>query len=159
MANFKIFPIAKELVDSVRLDLKDDFGQQAEVHVAGETGYGPCRSCLRQFKPGEKRILFSYAPLPSMTPYNEVGPIYIHLDHCEHYSDNYQFPQEVKAGRISIPLSLRGYNNERRMIDSVMVGNREVEMVIASLFQNPETDVIQVRNAEAGCYIARITRA
>lgn len=158
MVNFKVIPIAKELVDSVRLNMKDDFGQLAEGYVAGEVSYGPCRSCLKQFKPGEKRILFSYAPLPSKTPYNETGPIYIHLDHCEHYSDNDHFPQEIKAGRIHIPLSLRSYNIERRMIDSEMVSNREVEMVIASLFQNPETEVIQVRNAEAGCFIANITR-
>ncbi len=158
MNNFKISPISKELADQVRLTMKDRFGKKAEVSVAGEGGYGPCRSCLRQFQPGEKRILFSYAPLQSETPYNEVGPIYIHLDNCENYSGS-SFPQEIKAGRISISLSLRCYNNKRRMVDSVLAKNSEVETLITNLFQNPEADVIQVRNSEAGCFITNITRA
>lgn len=48
MIKFKVSPIANELADSIRLNMKDNLGGKKEVSVAGESGYGPCRSCLKR---------------------------------------------------------------------------------------------------------------
>lgn len=159
MKNFKYFSVPTDYIEKIRGDLQDDFGHQVESQIAGETGYGPCRCCLRQFSPGEKRLLFSYAPVRSNNPYNEVGPVYIH-EHCSPYAIPHEFPVEVKQGRLPIPLVLRCYNSERRMIDAVQVkDNNEVEMLIKELFEKPEIEFIHIRNAEAQCFIAQAERS
>lgn len=158
MGNFRYFSIPMEYIGKIRKEMKDDFGHQVEVHIAGETGYGPCRCCLKQFNPGEKRLLFSYAPVGANNPYNEVGPVYIH-EHCLPYATPYEFPVEVKRGRLPIPLVLRCYSNERRMIDAVQVKDtNEVEVLIKGLFGRPEIEFIHIRNAEAQCFIAQVER-
>lgn len=158
MTQIKYTTIPTEYIEKIRREKKDDFGHAVEFHTATEAGYGPCRSCLRQFKPGETRLLFSYAPVNSNNPYNEVGPVYIH-DRCEPYAKQNEFPEEVKHGRLHIPLLLRCYNTERRMIDAVPVhDNDEVELLIGKLFERPEIAFVHIRNAEAQCFIAQAAR-
>ncbi|MBI3786788.1 MAG: DUF1203 domain-containing protein [Ignavibacteriales bacterium] len=158
MGNFKYLSIPMGYIEKIRKEMKDDFGHSVEIHIAGETGYGPCRCCLKQFMPGEKRLLFSYAPVGGNNPYNEVGPVYIH-EHCLPYATPHEFPIEVKRGRLPIPLVLRCYNNERRMIDAVQVkDNNEVEAVIQGLFNQTEIEFIHIRNGEAQCFIAQVER-
>jgi len=160
MSNFKVLPIPSAVAQTIREKMVDHVGHELSVTVAGDTGYGPCRSCLKQFRPGEKRILFSYSPNDGNHPYNETGPIYIHAEACPSYEQRDKFPPEIKNGRLPIPLALRGYNNdEGRMIDVALVGEREVEKAIAALFENPETSCIHARNAEFGCFIAHLERA
>jgi hypothetical protein len=112
MMNYSYLPIPKSYIDRIRENMIDDFGHAVEISIAGETGYGPCRCCLKQFKPGEKRLLFSYAPVKGDNPYNEIGPVYIHED-CTPYSETNRFPEEVKKGRLPIHLVLRCYNNQK----------------------------------------------
>ena len=138
--------------------MHDEFGHQVESSIAGEAGYGPCRCCLKQFKPGEKRLLFSYAPVRSSNPYNEIGPVFIH-ENCLSYENTGVFPAEVKYGRLHIPLLLRYYNNDRRMIGAAPVkDNSEIELMIKELFERNEIEFIHIRNAEAQCYIAQVER-
>lgn len=82
--NITYHPIPKNYIDTIRNSMQDGFGHAVEVSFAGETGYGPCRCRLKQFQPGEKRLLFSYAPVNAANPYDEVGPVYIHKD-CSTY--------------------------------------------------------------------------
>jgi len=159
MSNFKVLSIPSAVAQKIREKMVDNLGHELSVTVAGDTGYGPCRSCLKQFRPGEKRILFSYSPNDRNHPYNEIGPIFIHAEACPPYEQRDKFPPEIKNGRLPIPLALRGYNNEGRMIGAALVGEREVEEVIAALFENRETSCIHARNAEFGCFIAHIERA
>jgi hypothetical protein len=45
------------------------------------------------------------------------------------------------------------------MVGGELVGDRAVEDVIASLFENTEVKFLHARTATVGCYIARIERA
>lgn len=151
-------PIQQSYADKLRLTMKDDFGHPLEVSVAGATGYGPCRCCLKQFNPGEKRLLFSYAPVGANHPYNEVGPVYIH-EQCMAYAPDSGFPADVKNGRLHISLVLRCYDTNRRMIMARFVkDNNEVENIIASLFADPAIHFIHIRNAVYQCFIAEARR-
>ena len=151
-------PIPKTYTDKIRQSMHDDFGHPVEVSIAGETGYGPCRCCLKQFQPGEKRLLFSYAPVNAANPYNEVGPVYIH-EECSTYRDSSSFPPEVKNGRLPIRLVLRCYNRERRMILARFIkDNNDVEKMIRELFADPLIEFIHIRNAVYQCFIAEVRK-
>jgi hypothetical protein len=155
MQSFKVFPLAKEVADRIRNKMVDDFGHQLSVSVATKTDNGPCRSCLTVFRPGEGRILFSFAPNEHNHPYNEVGPIYIHEKECRPYADEQAFPVELRTRQ---PLTLRCYNDDGIMVGGELVGERDVEDVIAALFQKPNVKYLHARTATVGCFIARVER-
>ncbi len=99
-------------------------------------------------------ILFPFASVPPGRPYSETGPIFVHADSCERYSDASTFPADFSRGRV-----LRAYNSKYDMIDAAVVYGDEPEAVIEKLLENPETDFIHVRSATRGCYTMGIKRA
>jgi hypothetical protein len=155
MSIFKVSPIPDPIARCIRDQRIDDFGHRLSVSVATENDTGPCRSCLTVFAPGESRLLFSYAPNRCDHPYNEIGPIYIHENECQPYSNYEVFPPELRTRR---PLVLRCYAQDGRMIDGELVGERPVEKVIERLFDDPEVKYLHARTATVGCFIARIER-
>ena len=156
--NFNYLPIPQVSIDKIRNNKEDDFGHKVEISIAGEVGYGPCRCCLKQFKEGEKRLLFSYAPVVADHAYSETGPVFIH-ENCLPYNETFKFPEEIKNGRRSIHLVLRCYNKEKRMIFARFVkDNNEVENNIAALFADPLVEFIHIRNATYQCFIAEVRK-
>ncbi len=121
--------------------------------VDSPTGY-PCRHCLRWAQPGEQVILFPYASIPAGRPYSEMGPIFVHAQPCPRYESTEQYPADFRAGRV-----IRAYDREQNMIAGEIVNGRKPETVIEKLFENPETEFIQVRSADRGCYTFGIERA
>jgi hypothetical protein len=156
MSSFRVFPIPDSVAHQIRNARIDDFGHRLSVSIARENDTGPCRSCLKVFVPGEARLLFSYAPNPHDHPYNEIGPIYIHEIECGPYADHRAFPAELRTRR---PLALRCYAEDGVMIGGELVGERPVEEVIDSLFENDEVKYLHARTATVGCFIARIEKA
>src|SRR4029453_291051 len=148
MSKFCVFPIPDEVARQIREDRIDAFGHRLTVSVASENDTGPCRSCLTVFVPGEGRLLFSYAPNPHNHPYNEIGPIYIHENKCEPYKDNDNFPPELRTRR---PLALRCYDADGMMVGGELVGQRPIEEVIRSLFDDPNVRYLNARPAPVGC--------
>ena len=156
MSTFKVFPIPESVARRIRETRVDDFGHQLSTSVATENDTGPCRSCLTVFVPGDRRLLFSYAPNPCDHPYNEIGPVYIHENQCVSYTDHACFPPELRTRR---PIVLRCYDEDSNLVGGELVGDRAVEDVIANLFDSREVDYLHARTATVGCYIARIERA
>jgi len=158
MKKFKVVPIEDPLAMAVRLNAKDEFGNTLVSVITN--GKGPCRQCLQPFVPGkDERILFAYQPIKSKNPYAEVGPVYIHTHSCTSYSNVHVFPDEIKSDRKNFPLTLRCYNDEEKMVHAELVGDRDVDEVIDRLFENLKIEFIHARNAEYGCFIAKIERA
>ncbi len=156
MPGFQIFPIADGVVQRIRKTRTDELGHKLAVSLATENDSGPCRSCLTVFKPGEARLLFSYAPNPHNHPYNEIGPVYIHENNCEPYKDHDDFPPELRTRR---PLVLRCYDADGMMVGGELVGQRPIEEVIRSLFDDPNVKYLHARTATVGCFVARVERA
>ena len=156
MSKFRVFPIPSAVARQIREARVDDFGHQLSISVATKNDTGPCRSCLTVFAPGEGRILFSYAPNQHDHPYNETGPVYIHEKECRPYTDNETFPPQLRTRR---PLVLRCYAADGIMVGGELVGERPVEDVIESLFQDTNIKYLHARTASVGCYIARVERA
>ena len=159
MATFTVMALDADLTAQVRRERRDRFDNNVVASVAGEQGYGPCRACLRQFRPGERRLLLAHAPLAVPGPYREVGPIYMHEADCGRYTD-LGFPSEVKAGRLPIPLALRAYDETGKLSEAVLVpDNATVEAQIERLLADPTITEVHVRNAQFGCYITKAIRA
>jgi hypothetical protein len=156
MSDFRVVPIPDSVVHSIRDKRVDDLGHELSVSIATEEDSGPCRSCLTVFRPGEGRLLFSYAPNPYDHPYNEIGPVYIHEQECRPYVDHNEFPRELRTRR---PMVLRCYGNGGMMVGGELVGDRPVEEVIQTLFGDEEVKYLHARTATVGCYIAMIERA
>jgi hypothetical protein len=149
----RILPIDAALADQVRRELKSpQYGHPATVERA--KGYGPCRQCLRTFRTGEEdRILFTYNPMRPADGLPDPGPVFIHKEPCAGF-DGPALPEDLRA----LPLFLEGYGEASWLVRRVRVEHGDVEAAAAQLFADPAIDSVQLRNAEAGCFIARVER-
>ena len=153
MTRYRTIAVTNEIADQVRTTLQaPGYGHPAQVAVA--TGYGPCRSCLSTFEAGrEERILFTYDAFAGLDSYPSPGPIFIHKEACPRH-EAADFP----AGLRSLPLILEGYGRGRWLVARERVENADVDGAVDRLFAHAAVEYLHVRNAEAGCYIARIER-
>ena len=157
MNKFKIIPIEEKVAEAIRHGETDEFGNTLPTVITN--GTGPCRFCLQPFTPGkDERILFSYQPNKAHNPYTERGPVYIHAHACKPYDNVHEFPSAMKNDRKNFPLTIRCYDDEDRMTRAVLVGDKDVDEVINKLFENPAIKTLHARNAEYGCFIAKIER-
>ena len=158
MKQFRIVPLSKQYAARIRETRKDDFGHEVVEQVA--TGLGPCRVSLKPFKKGEdKRLLLMHSPFSIDNAFNQAGPVFIHSEEVEEYSDVNRFPPEVKADKIHFPLTLIGYDKDQQMAYTKLVGDNDVDELIIKIFsQHPEIEYLHARSAVAACYVCRIER-
>ena len=150
---FRIVPIAATIADSVRREQRSpQYGHPATVEIA--KGYGPCRQCLRRFRTGEEaRILFTYDPVPAGSGLPQPGPVFIHQEACTPFTGP-DFPAELR----SLPLFLEGFGRGTWTVRREPADGRAIEADIAAMLRDPAIELVQIRNAEAGCFIARVER-
>ncbi len=158
MNKFKIVPLTKAYVDQIKTSTTDDFGNPVLEQLA--TGKGPCRISLRPFNKGiDKRLLFKHSPFEVENAYNQPGPVFVNAGDVEAYGDIHRFPPEIKADKKSFPLSLIGYSADQMMVLTRLVGDGDVDEMIADIFdQHPEVAYLHARNAQACCFICKIER-
>lgn len=152
-STFRILPLPTEIAEAARHAVKAGASDHA-IGSAESPGSSPCRHCLRWAQPGERVILFPYAPIPSGHPYSETGPIFVHADECQRYSATNEYPAEFRNGRV-----FRAYDAKYKIIDAQVMNGSEPEAVIESLFQNPDTAFVDVRSVTHGCFTFRVQRA
>jgi hypothetical protein len=152
---FRVWAIPTKVADLVRSTMRSPgYGHPAHLEVA--TGYGPCRHCLRDFKVGqESRILFTYDPFYELKLHPLPGPIFIHAEACSRFTDEGNFPEDLRSHR----LTFAGYGAERSLLCEKIVANGEVNAVIDDLLARKDVRFIHVRDTEAGCYDLRVERA
>jgi hypothetical protein len=148
---FVVRGVPQHVADEVRrTHLSPGYGHPAHLEVA--TGTGPCRCCLRPFVPGvDKRLLFTYRP-PVSGSLTAPGPVFIHADHCEAYAGA-GFPEALRA----LPLALEARAAGSRVTAFAAEQDQPVEARIKRLWQG-DAEWLQLRHAEAGCFIAVIGR-
>jgi Protein of unknown function (DUF1203) len=118
------------------------------------TGYGPCRSCLRVFHQGEEeRIYITYNAFEGLSSLPDPGPIFIHKRECERFEAS-SFPPDL----LDVPLLLEGFGDESRLVSRTRVAPGSVESQIDTIFADEAVRFINLRNAEAGCFVARVER-
>ena len=158
MKQFKIVPLSREYANKIRENNKDDFGHVVVEQLA--TAKGPCRVSLMPFKVGEDvRLLISHSPFTIDNVFNQPGPVFIHKNDVEAYSDVHRFPPELKENKESFPLTLIGYTKEQMMVFTQLVGDDDVDLLITKIFEErPDIEYLHARNAEASCFICKIER-
>jgi len=151
---FTVRPIAQQIADEVRRTrLSPGYGHPAHLEVA--RGTGPCRCCLGTFAVGrDARLLFTYRPDGHDDSLLAPGPVFIHAEHCQAYAAP-GFPDGLR----SLPLAFEARASGSRVIELATSRDVSPEAQIERLFEAAGAEWIQLRNAEAGCFIARIDRA
>jgi hypothetical protein len=141
-------------LDRIRAARRDDFGNPLSP-LADETGGSPLRCCLRDARPGEHIALIAYRPFPWLGPYAEVGPVFIHAEPCDGYTEPSRYPEGF-AHRRQL---LRAYDHDRRICDALPVKDgSQAERVLSWLLLRPEVDFVHSRNLEWGCYMFTVRR-
>lgn len=147
---FIVRGVPQEIADEVRRTHRSPgYGHPAHLEVA--TGTGPCRCCLRTFVPGvDRRLLFTYRPDGRGQSLTAPGPVFIHADHCEAYT-GHGFPDGLRA----LPLAFEARAGVR--VNGLSVNSEDsAETQIQRLFTGAGAEWLQLRHAEAGCFIACI---
>jgi len=150
---YKVMPIAKDICEEVRQTLvSPQYKHPASVSVA--TGYGPCRSCLKTFEAGkDERILFTYNSFEGLSDLPLPGPIFVHKVACEAYNDS-SFPPDL----IDLSLLFEGFGDNSELIFRERVDKKRVDDQVERILEYEDVRFVNIRNAEAGCFVARIDR-
>ncbi len=149
----RIAGIPSDLAATVRQTLRSpQYGHPAHRETA--TGSGPCRLCLRTFEVGaEERLLFTYQPFSDPAAVPAPGPVFIHTTPCERYEGS-TLPPDFR----SLPLFLEAYGSGGELLRRGRVGEQPPEAVLERLFAGAHAEYVHIRNAEAGCFMARVDR-
>jgi hypothetical protein len=151
--SFVVRALPEEVAAYVREHGRDPLWGHAAVTQTA-SGFGPCRLCLRTFREGrESRTLFTYDSYASVAEFPQPGPVYIHADECEAYAGE-GFPPELRA----VNLTFEGVAVGPRVIALERMLGAEAEDAIARLLADPDVEFVNVRNTEAGCFVARVER-
>lgn len=151
---FTVTAISQEVADYVRANARDPvWGHAASTELA--TGFGPCRLCLHTFRAGEeRRTLFTYDSYADVAESPQPGPVYIHADDCDRYGGE-GFPPDL----LDLRLTFEGVTAGPRVVALERTQGDGVEAAVARLFGVSEVDYVNVRNTDAGCFVARVDRA
>jgi hypothetical protein len=153
MIQYRVIAIPEDIADKVRASLRSpQYGHPAHLELA--TGFGPCRFCLRTFQEGqEERILFTYNSFSGTDMIPLPGPIFIHQRYCLRYQDP-GFPPDLNR----LDLILEGYNADGKATAFENPVIERAEEAVLKLLSDEGVMFIQIRNAKAGCFVARIER-
>jgi len=115
----------------------------------------PDRIEMRDARPGEALLLLNHVCQPANTPYRASHAIFVR-EGAEQSYDRIDEVPEVMRVRL---LSLRAYDAQGMMVDADVVEGKDVEALIARLFQSRNVAYVHAHNAKRGCYSGRIDRA
>lgn len=154
-AGFRIDAIPAHVLDEVRGTGLDASGNRVQYLTASRDGGEPLRCCLRNATPGERLLLFGYAPPMPASPYREVGAVLTHADPCTGPLSRHAYP----PGWYGRPQVLRAYDRRGWIHDETRTHDGTTpEAIISAMLANPEVVEIHSRNIAWGCYMMRITR-
>ena len=152
--SFKVISIPEYITEQVRSTLASpQYKHPASISLA--TGYGPCRSCLRKLEVGvDERILFTYNSFEGLSDLPLPGPVFVHKDNCEAFDSADEFPPDL----LDLPLLFECFGDESEMLMRERVDASGIGEQLERLFGLPGARFVNIRNAEAGCFVARVDR-
>ncbi|MVA75467.1 DUF1203 domain-containing protein [Auraticoccus sp. F435] len=154
-ATLRVHPVSPAELGRVRRRGRDLWGNVPEPFVS--RGGDQIRCCLRHSRRGELLWVVAHAPLTVRRPWREVGPVFVHPEPCAGYDPSRGLPDFI--GRR--PRVLRSYTALGAMH---YPGNRvtgpgdDLGGVLRELLDDPRVAEVHLRNVEAQCFIARVTR-
>ena len=153
MPVFRYAGIPSAIVAEARQSMRSpQYGHPAHRELA--TGYGPCRHCLRTFQVGEEeRLLFTFQPIQEKGGLPAPGPVFVHAGDCQRY-EGPDFPPDL-AG---LPLVVEGFRIGGTLVMQERVAAESPDVVVARVLGTKGVAYAHLRNAEAGCFMARVER-
>jgi len=153
MRSYRIHGIPDSIATAARESMKSpQYGHP--VHAEMATGYGPCRLCLLTFQVGtDERLLFTYQPFTDPAAVPAPARVFIPRALGARH-DGPELPEALRP----LPLILEGYGANGGLLVQRRVGTSPFEAVLAGVLDRAEVQYAHLRNAEAGCFIARIDR-
>lgn len=102
--------------------------------------------------------MLAHRPFPSLQPYAESGPIFLHAAHCARYANEGAAPRMF---RDWLHLLIRGYGADDRIVYGTggQIRADELEEVAADILAHPAVAYVHVRTAQYNCYQCRVERA
>lgn len=149
---YKVIPIPEYISEQVRSTLvSPQYKHPASISVA--TGYGPCRSCLRKLEVGvDERILFTYNSFEGLSDLPLPGPVFVHKERCEPFDAVDEFPPDL----MELPLLFECFGGGSELLKREGVDTSTIGKQMERLFRLPGAQFVNIRNAEAGCFVARV---
>lgn len=134
----------------------DAYGNLPETAVSDGPGH-PCRHCLANIEAGEDFLILAYRPFPSLQPYAETGPIFLHAKSCSRYEATEILPPML----ASTDYIVRGYGKDNRIVYGTGAVTRTSELAehAGVLLTRDDIDYLHVRSSRNNCYQCRIDRA
>jgi hypothetical protein len=116
----------------------------------------PCRHCLENIEAGERLLVLAYRPFPSLQPYAETGPIFLHAVPCPRYACEEEMPPILS----SPDYILRGYGSDNRIVygSGAVTPTGEIAARADSLLERDDIAYVHVRSSRNNCYQCRIDR-
>lgn len=135
----------------------DANGQAPERHISDGDGV-PCRHCQRDIPAGEAYLILHYRPFPTLQPYAESGPIFLHADACPRYPEVADLPPVLAARKLVL---IKGYNAADRIVYGTgqLVPPAELSAAAANILTRNDVAYVHARSATNNCYQCRIERA
>ena len=148
----------------------DDYGHPLILR-RGDAG-NPLRCCLRDSTEEDAIVLVSYAPVRrSMewlgatgstgstggcsSPYDEVGPIFVHATECSGPEDDAAYP----AVWVSRPQVLRAYDAAGSIVGGLLLQpGDDRDEAARELLADPAVAFVHSRNVVYGCYMLELSR-
>jgi Protein of unknown function (DUF1203) len=151
-----VHPIDPNRLAAMRAAGVDEHGNPFTGYPAH--GWEPLRCCLRIARRDEQIALIGYRPFIAVSPWAEVGPVYVHAAACAGYPTGVGLPGELRTG----PRMLRGYRADGSLaydhITHVPDGV-DIEAALHRLLAEPDVAEVHVRAVETQCFTYVVSRA
>lgn len=151
----RVHAISAAELDDIRKRERDRFGNVPEE--LSSDGGDQLRCCLRLTQPEERLWVIGHAPITAQRPWREVGPVFVHPEPCDGYDPARGLPDFVRG----TPRVLRSYTADQEMHyagNRVTAPDDDIEAILHGLLADPQIAEVHLRNLQAQCFIARVTR-
>jgi hypothetical protein len=126
----------------------------AKRYIADRKPGFPCRVSLQDAEPGERVVLVPFCHQPADSPYRASGPIFV-----RETAEAVSLPPETVPGLLRTRLlSVRAYDARDLMVDADVVDGRELEPVLARMFDQDRVAYAHIHFARPGCFACRVDR-
>lgn len=155
MSDIRFIPMPSPDAAAYRGSAPDAYGLSPERRIS-PGGY-PCRHCLGEIRQGEAYLTLAYRPFPTVQPYAETGPIFLHADACPRYAAEEILPPML----VSPDYIVRGYGYDDRIVYGTggVVPTESIVSRARALLADPDIAYLHVRSARNNCYQCRIERS
>jgi hypothetical protein len=154
--SIRFLPMPTETATACWTGGKDAYDLEPERQVSDGSGV-PCRHCLRLVGAGEPYLILAHRPFPTLQPYAETGPIFLHAEPCKAHEPSQTMPPMLTSRDYIV----RGYSAENRIVygTGAVVATPEIPDYATTLLARKDVVYLHVRSARNNCYQCRVERA